>query len=179
MKHILYIYLIYFILSGCAFAQEDSSKLHHSVDIKDNTLSFDAPSLRYEVKTKYIYPIAASLMHRKEDVIINITYESLVTYGDIDVDYGFLKEHLKKSENTFKKTKKNYERVSLEKINIAGKSAPELVFQTNSIGYWETSVIACFNEGLMIFFVSMACPEEIYGDVRGDFDALLASITIY
>jgi hypothetical protein len=161
-----------------AFAQEDDSKLYHSVEIDGVTISFDAPSLRYEVKTNYIYPIVASLNHRKMEVIMTIAYESLVTYGDINIDYNYLKKHLKKSEDAFEKTKKNYNRVSLEKINIAGKSAPELVFQTNSIGYWETSVITCFNEGFMVFFVSMECPDDIYGEVRGDFDKLLASINV-
>lgn len=178
MKNLLYILVITSALPVLAFATECETKLHHIIEIDDNIIEFDAPSLRYEVKTNLGYPVAASLMHRKEDVIMTITYDSFVTYGDIGIDYDFLKDHLKKNEKSYKKTKKNYNQISFEKISIAGVTAPELVFATNSDGYWETSVVICFNDDLLVYFVSFECPEEMYEEYRPDFDLFLRSINL-
>jgi len=178
MNKTSYLLVIVTALSTYVYAEEGVDVLHHVVEIDDHVLEFDAPSLRYEVKTNIIYPVAASLMHRQEEVVLTVTYNSLVTYGDIEIDYGFLKEHLKKNEKSYEKTKKNYHRLSLEKTTIAGVSAPELVFATNSDGYWKTSVVTCFNDGLLIYFISFECPEEMYEEYRPDFDLFLRSINL-
>jgi hypothetical protein len=178
MRNLLYILVISLALPFLAFATEDETKLHHTVDIDGHIFEFDAPSLRYEVKTNSTYPIVASLMHRQEEAIITVVYNSFVTYGDVGIDYDFLKNHLKKNEKSYKKTKKNYNQISFEKTTIAGVAAPELVFATNSDGYWETSVVICFNDDLLVYFVSFECPEKKYEEYRPDFDLFLRSINL-
>ncbi len=178
MKYIVKLLVIIAALSTYAYTDEGADVLHHTVEIDGHIFEFDAPSLRYEVKTNSIYPVVASLMHRKEEAIITVVYNSFVTYGDVSIDYDFLKDHLKKNEKSYKKTKKNYNRVSFEKTAVAGIAAPELIFETNSGAYWETSVIICFNDGLLVYFVSFECPTERYEEFRPDLDIFLRSINI-
>lgn len=172
------VYLVTAVLIATTYTTGEDTNLHHQVEIDDQIIEFDSPSLRYEVKTDLAPPIVASLQHRQDEKIITITYHSFVTYGEVDVDYDFLENHLKDTEKSYKKNKKNYSRVSLEKTSVADIAAPQLIFATNNGAYWVDSVITCFGKGDMVYYVSLECPEEQFDEAMPDYKSLLASIRI-
>jgi len=142
----------------------------------DAKMAFTPPERGWRVDTSLIAPVVVSLDNQKLGATITITYVNYELYG-FKVDYRFLKDKLVKNEkNSFKLTKPNYKRISLDDKDFTFGRAARLEFSTyDEMGFHRTVVYAIAN-GYIVYFCSVEGLEREWPTVEPDFEALVASI---
>ena len=156
-------------LAAVAFAADE-------VIVAKAKLAFTPPSADWSASENLMDPVAATLVNKKLNGRITITYTDYDIYG-FKVDYGFLKDQLEKNEkNNFKLTKPNYQRISLDDKKFAVGRAARLEFSAfDELGYHHTVVYALANATVVYFFSAESLERE-WPQVSSDFENLMNSV---
>ncbi len=159
-----------------ALCAASASRAGDEVIVAKAKLAFTPPSADWTTTGTLMDPVAATLVNKKLNGRITITYTDYDIYG-FKVDYGFLKGQLEKNEkNSFKLTKPNYQRISLDDKKFTVGRAARLEFSAfDELGYHHTVVYA-LNNGTVVYFFSVESLEREWPQVSSDFESLMASV---
>jgi hypothetical protein len=141
-------------------------------------IAFAPPETDWRVNTDLRAPVAAMLENKPLGAIMTVTYYNYEIYGS-KVDYGFLKDKLEKQEkNSFKLSKPNYSRVSLESREFPCGKTARLEFTTyDELGYHHTVVYAVAS-GTRVVFVAAESLEREWSQTNEALDKLLTSVRV-
>jgi hypothetical protein len=141
-------------------------------------IAFTPPAGDWRVNTSLSAPVAALLDNKKLVATITITYDNNELY-DVKVNQGFLRDRLEKQEkNTYKLTKPNYERVSLDDRKFPAGKAPCLQFTyADELGVHHTAIYALANEK-MVIFIAAESGEREWDRTKEALDAVLNSVRL-
>lgn len=141
-------------------------------------IAFTPPATDWRINTELRAPVAAMLENKTLGAIITVTFYNYEIYGS-KVDYGFLKDKLEKQEkNSFKLSKPNYNRVSLESREFPCGKTARLEFTTyDELGYHHTVVYAVAS-GTRVVFVAAESLEREWSLTSEALDNLLTSVRV-
>lgn len=159
------------LITGLIYSQE-------TVRLEKFNMSITFPE-RWEVHTDMPAPLVLGADNYKNGAHIAITF--MENYADKTPSRGYMKGILKETEKrNYKETKPNYERLSMDDYNVAGKEAVWMEFiSADSSGDFHEVVVVFPIDRKYFIFAGMRCYEGVFSEVEEEFKGVLESIVFH